>query len=522
MNVAEAATTMSEEEPQLTDEQLEMLRTNAASARRSRVWVSRFDPASFAELILRDEDTGEEIENADIHEEWHDILDTNKRVILWSHPEAGKTNQVCIARTLWELGKNHNLRVVVLSKTYGQAEKITRTIRQLIDGDTVESELVRAVFPTLTPGPKWTDGQFTIKRDIVSKSPSVQAVGVAGAITGSRIDLLIIDDILDHENTRTPAQRRELSTWFRKVVLNRLTRNGRIWMTSNAWHPKDLLHEYAKKKSWFSKRFPVIDENGNPTWEIRWPKKRIDEMREEVGSLEFARAFLCKPHDETVSRFEDSWLRLCLEQGEGYRLRRRLLDVPDGCAVFTGVDLGVKKKRKSGKAGDRTVLFTALVDEYGQRRLLWIESGRWKGPEIVRRIKDTWERYQGIIIVEDVAAQAYILQFVEEEKVAIPIRPFTTTGQRKHDPSFGIESMAVEMERGKWAIPNRGGNVADEVDEWLTEMLSYDPDPNAHTGDRLMASWFCREAARLWDRKQLRKRRRQEKSHKAGGTRVIG
>ncbi len=33
-----------------------------------------------------------------------------------------------------------------------------------------------------------------------------------------------------------------------------------------------------------------------------------------------------------------------------------------------------------------------------------------------------------------------------------------------------------------------------EVDAWVNEMLYYDP--RSHTGDRLMASWFAREAAR--------------------------
>ena len=37
-----------------------------------------------------------------------------------------------------------------------------------------------------------------------------------------------------------------------------------------------------------------------------------------------------------------------------------------------------------------------------------------------------------------------------------------------------------------------------EVLAWIQEMLYYDPE--AHTGDRLMASWFAREAARGFER----------------------
>lgn len=484
---------------------LEEIEEATIRARKTRIRAAFDDPATFNELVLRDEDTGEPVENAPIHEEWMDILDRHDRVLLWSHPEAGKTSAICIGRVLWELGKDPNLRVVVLSDTYGQAEKITKAIKELIGGDSDQAQLVRAVFPKLAPGPKWTDGHFTIRRTITTKSPSVQAVGVGGAITGSRIDLLIVDDILDHENTRTPSQRKELSRWFRRTVLNRMTRKGRVWMTSNAWHPNDLLHELEQNPRYQGFRFPVIDEQGNPTWPERWPLERIQAVRVEVGSLEFARAFLCKPSDESTERFDPAWLEACKAAGNGLRPVRRIAEIPDGCAIFTGVDLGTSERKKS----DLTVLFTILLHPDGKRQVLWIESGQWKGPEIVRRIVDHWLRYQGIIVVEDVAAQRYILQFLEEEDHAIPVRPFKTTGQRKWSPAFGIESMAVEMERGEWVIPNSNGVVVPEVDHWLTDMQTYDP--QGHTGDHLMASWFAREAARIYDRRRKRRQKREKR-----------
>lgn len=487
---------------------LEEIEVATVRARKTRIRASHDDPATFNELILRDEDTGDPVENAPIHEEWMDILDRHDRVLLWSHPEAGKTNAICIGRALWELGRDPNLRIVILSDTYGQSEKISKTIKELIGGDSEQSQLVRAVFPNLAPGEKWTDGHFTIRRSITTKSPSVQAVGVGGAITGSRIDLLIVDDILDHENTRTPSQRKELSRWFRRTVLNRMTRKGRVWMTSNAWHPNDLLHELAQNPRYNSFRFPVIDAEGRPTWPERWPTSRIEAVRVEVGSLEFARAFLCTPTDDSTERFDASWLEACKAAGNGLRPIRRLAEIPEGYGVFTGVDLGTSERKKS----DLTVLFTVLLHPDGKRQVLWIESGQWKGPEIVRRIVDTWLRYQGIIVVEDVAAQRYILQFLEEEDHAIPVRPFQTTAQRKWSPAFGIESMAVEMERGEWIIPNQNGVVVGEFDEWITEMQTYDP--LGHTGDRLMASWFAREAVRLYDRKRKKREKREKRNIK--------
>ncbi len=96
------------------------------------------------------------------------------------------------------------------------------------------------------------------------------------------------------------------------------------------------------------------------------------------------------------------------------------------------------------------------------------------------------------IIDPGVLSQDFILQFLRSSS-AIPVKPFTT-GRNKVHPEFGVESIAAEMAAGKWVIPNRDGRMHSEVEALVNEMLYYDP--KSHTGDRLMALWFAREAAR--------------------------
>ena len=137
-------------------------------------------------------------------------------------------------------------------------------------------------------------------------------------------------------------------------------------------------------------------------------------------------------------------------------------------------------------------MFTIVVHPNGSREILDVCSGRWTGPEIVQRIVDLHYRYQSIVIVENNAAQDFILQFTQAMS-AVPVKPFNT-GSNKYHPEFGIEGMATEMANGKWIIPNQHGSVHPEVGAWINDILYYDP--NAHSGDRLMASWFAREGAR--------------------------
>jgi hypothetical protein len=452
--------------------------------------AARVDPSAFMEFVLKDEMTGQAIELAPMHTAWQSLMMSHRRLLLWSHTEGGKTQQVSIGRVLWELGRNPNARIVIISNTHEQAAKIVRTVAKYIEG----SAELAMVFPKLKKGDPWTSHHLFVQREVMGKDPSLQACGIHGNILGARIDLLIFDDILDYENCRTPAAREDLWKWIHATLIGRLTKDAKVWIVGNAYHPDDALHRFARQPVWTALRYPVVDPTtGESRWPERWPKDRIEARRAELGPLEFARQMMCQARDDSESRFKQEWIDLCLERGRGRKLVPNLVGAMRG-RVFTGVDLAVQKHAAAG----RTVLFTILIGPDGSREVLNIEASRWSGPEIVQRIIGTHHRYNSIMIVENNAAQQYLVQFAGSNS-AVPIRPFTT-GRNKAHPEFGVESLAVELSNAKWVIPNDGPNAMHpEVAQWIQEMLFYDP--NAHTGDTLMASWFAREGARMCSKK---------------------
>jgi hypothetical protein len=458
----------------------------ANRARAARVKLARDDCAVFTRFVLKDESSGGKVAASPMHGEWHDLADARDRLVLMSHVESGKTQQLSVGRVLWTLGRDPNTRVMVVSNTASQAQKIVRSIAGYLDRSTE----LREVFPKLrkaTVGP-WTSTQLTVERRGAPKDPSVQAIGVHGSVVGARIDLLILDDLLDYENTRTPAQRDDVWDWVHSTLFGRLTQNAKVICVGNAYHREDMLHRFERNPMWSTHRYPVLQPDNSSSWPDRWPIERILRKREELGPLEFARQMMCQARDDGEARFKREWIETCLRRGNGKSLVNGLAAVPAGCAVYTGVDLAIQQH----SGADLTVMFTILVHPNGDREVLNVESGRLAGPDIVSKIRDVHHRYQGIVFVENNAAQDFILQFTRYGS-AVPVKPFTT-GRNKAHPEFGIESLAAEMAAGKWLIPNNQGRMHPEVDAWVNEMLYYDP--KAHTGDRLMASWFAREAAR--------------------------
>lgn len=405
-----------------------------------------------------------------------------------SYTVTHNTQNLMIGRTLFELGGDSSLRFLILSKNDDSATKIAKSIAHYIN----TSERLHKVFPDLKLAGKsdGSGGVFTVVRSVMSKDPSVQSVGISGTWQGSRVDRLLVDDVLDYDNTRTSSQREDIYRRFKSKALSRLTRRGRTLVVGNVFDPDDLYHRLARE--WGEKcafRYPVLEDDGLISrWPEKWPLARINEKRTLLGPLEFARQMLCIPRDDTTARFKRAWIDIALERGKDLEVTHALRGIPSGCSVWTGVDLAVQR----GDENDWTLFFTMLLHQNKDKEILEIWRGKWTGPEIVQNCIDVHNRFGSILIVENNAAQDFICQFAGTH--GIPVIGFTT-GKGKADPTFGVESIAAEMAAGKWIIPSKGERLHPEIERFVNEMLFYSP--SAHTGDALMAAYFAKEGARL-------------------------
>lgn len=481
--------------------------------RAAHVKLARKDPARFAEYVLRHERTGKPIRNNAMHDEWHDLMSRHRRLIVWSHVEAGKTQQISVARTLFELGNDPNKRGVILGNSHTAAVKIVRSIGQYVE----RSEQLREVFPGLKKATPWTQTALTVERPVFSKDPSVQAAAIHGDIIGSRIDFLIIDDVLDYENTRSAEMRKEHRTWLQSAILGRLTADAPVWIVGNAYYADDLLHWLAESMGYAWIKYPVMDDAGRIAFPEEWSADRIEKKIQELGgpgSAEAERQLFCKPRSEGDSRLKEKWVQACLARGEGVNVLADLTPetTPEGAVAHTGVDIGVKKKKKSGK----TVAFSILSYPNGDRQVIGVKSGRFDFSQIVGTVLEEQRRFCSLVFVEDNGAQDFVLQGAHavDPGAELVVQAFHT-GVNKTHPVFGVESLFGEMAREKWIIPSRrlpSGKLigaTKEIREWLSEALAYTPE--THTGDHLMASWFAKESARL-----------REKPPTEIGVRIIG
>lgn len=482
----------------------------AAAIIERQVRRARADPSDFIEYALLD-DHGQPIEQKWFHREWQDILTRHDRAVIFSAIDHGKTTGLSIARPLWQLGRNPTDKGCIISDTAGQAVKCLTAVKANIEAN----ELVHDVFPSLKRENfrTWRDDSILIEPDrpTTAKDFTIQAVGQGGAIMGARLNWILIDDVLNLDNTWTEDQRNKVIEWYQTTVLSRLVKGGKVWVPGTAWHPGDLMHWLEQTGEFHVARYPAVESRDDffkregrefegelfdydgegrvPIWPEKWPAAALRERQRQLTPFRFAQQFMCRATDEALTPFTDSALAKCKLRGRGLPYSPDDWDGP----VFTGVDLAAGRTRRHAQ----TVFFTVGLTDDGDRYVLDVRSGRWHLSQIEAIMNDVFARFGGIFMCEDNALQALLVQLFQRDSV-IPVRPYTTT-KKKADPGFGIEAIAVEMENGKWMVPNINGIVHPYVEKWMGECAAYNP--RAHTGDHLMACFFAWEALRRFERR---------------------
>jgi hypothetical protein len=508
-----------------------------------RAHCARTSVVDFFEFVLTEEHSQRPIKVAPHQRVGLDfIIKHDRSVNAWP---VNHSKTFCVAGlALRQLGLDCTSRGAIISATQEQAMKPLRMVRQHIE----TNPRLKLVFPKLRPstrdGDPWTQHAITVERPYGIRDPSLMAVGLNGAVAGSRLNWIIIDDILTFENTRTKEQRDMVDEWLQSTVISRLDPKGAwICVMNTAWHPDDIVHR-LKQRGWPMLRMEIggdievhtpphelldgslvedtwgitddiADElrpstnspncetvrltahdpdsdNQTPLWPERFPPEVIAQIKSNFLPHRFNQLYRNVTRDDATARCKQEYIDLCKERARQFGHYSLVSNYLSDGMVFTGVDLAISP----GEEHDDTAFFTFAVLANGYRLILDIDVGQWPGPEIVRKIFDKHRQYNSVIRVENNAAQDFIRQFALEADISLPIKAHTT-GRAKAHPEHGVEGLFVEMSNGAWLIPNdTTGRVNSQVGAFLDACKDYRP--TAHTPDVLMACYFAREQARAF------------------------
>lgn len=459
--------------------------------RRERIIKSYKDITFFAKYYLG-------IQLYTHHTEMIQFVEEYKRSLIEQSRDHGKTTTLAYVYPIWRIAFNRNIRVLFVSKTERLAKKNLNAVKETL---TLNKRLIKDFGKFESKG-NWEKKSFTVIRKDIHKDPTCECVGVTGAITGSRYDLIISDDIVDTNNLSSD-QIEKVNDWFEKTLLPLLDENdiSKIIAVGTPKSYDDLYKHLESNPTFAMLRRPAVlkgnwtdkalykyiyDKNAviigckvlnKEDWAVLWKEKQpIEKLLvklAEIGSDSFLSEYQLEIRNESTALFKKEWLENC-----------RTNDIPsiNSCKyVVQAIDFAYLRK----KTGDYTVILTIGADDKGNFYIYDIFKKRGFTPTSLKEsIIKEYNKYPKVryIFGETNNMGNFILDTLIEE-TSLPIKKHDTTKQNKHSDTEGVKSLSVLLENNKIKIP-----IDSKFDVIITDLFKYDP--RQHTADTIMALWI--------------------------------
>jgi hypothetical protein len=407
-----------------------------------------------------------------------------KKLMVFMPPQHGKSQLTTRLFPAYQLGLNPNKRTVVASYNATLASRFNRDIQRIID-----DEKYHDVFPNTILNEsnvvKVSDNYLRNSEifEIVGFKGFLKSVGRGGALTGTPVDLGIIDDpIKDRQEAMSETIREGLWSWYQDVFETRLHNESQQIVIQTRWHEEDLAGKLLKRDNdWEIIKLEAIKETdlpydpreiGEALWDEKHSIERIEKIKE-TSPLTFNSLYQQSP--KPLDSIGVLWNRKMID-------RLRVKTYPELKRIIVAVDPATT----STKTSDETGLIVCGVDHNENGYLLEDKSGiytpnEWGGLAV--SLAEKWdcdcivaEKNQGGEMVESVIRQ-------HDKVIRVKLVTATKGKAVRAEPVYSLYEQSKVFHVGEFPLlesqmvtfnPDAGGKSPDRVDAlvWgFTELL---------------------------------------------------
>ena len=468
-------------------------------------------------------ETGEKYETADFHENWINsiltAIEEGNELLILSPPRHGKT-ELLIHFAVYQIMLNPNIRIMWVGGNEDIAKNaVSSVLDHLEQNDRLQEDFCapgKNFKPDNRSGKQWSQNQFTVGTRTVPgiKSPTMVAVGKGGKILSRDCDLIIADDIEDHQTTMQPGARENTRQWWTTTLSSRKEEHTAVVVIGSRQHSDDLYHHLLANDSFES----IVESAHDVTCGIEqhfvddhvdcllWPSKRTykwlmsrQQAAETTGGRQiyemvyYNQAFVEGTQIFTIDMI-DSCMRPDLVIGQ----------IPGSLHLVAGLD--------PASSGYQAAVLWGINSYRGELFLIDIENRQGGGVKHALQIMSDWFHKYDLQhwIIEENGFQSAIRQ--DDKIKEFVLRSGITmqghvTGKNKHDPMYGVGSMAGLFENQKIFLPTGNSESLAKVNAYRQQLLYFDGKPvstrNKEKTDIVMAAWFPMKVFRRMNKEQL-------------------
>ena len=417
--------------------------------------------------------------------------------------------------------RDPRIRILIVSKTSDQAKKFLGVIKQELE----TNELIIRDFGDMSSKGRQLEAGYSAwqqdriycripdeRREDLKKLPflggprpditreaTVEAIGVGGAVTGGHFDVMILDDILDDENTMTETRGKRIDNWFDGTIMQLVESHTKTIVVGTRKDPDDLYGRLIDIGSWNHnvesaiisppieeiKFHPVADENGvYSTVEITdpdpkdikvlwreewWPEKLLHQYRE--SPLIFRREKQNEATGYDIGEFSSKDINWYPRE-----------DMPDeeNSALYIGVDPSTDSQSSSS---DYTCMASLIMDRSTAKMYMHsLERVKLDAINVPKRIKRFVRRQKNItglhphiVSIEGVSFQRMIAQQLLRD-AEFPVRESSSKATQS-GKTARFRALAPKISEARVSFPQ------DKKDMWEPFVLEWSSYGSGHRHD---------------------------------------
>ncbi len=391
------------------------------------------------------------------------------KMLLWPR-SSFKSHAFDAGLTSWLIAGNPNIRILVGSETYKQASAFVGLSMEIIS-----SPRYKEVFGDHTRG-RWYHGKefwSSLRKPPdgklqFNKEPTLRATGVEQVQTGMHWDLVIPDDIVSQENTKTPEGLEQTRVWLGET-LAQLDPGCMLFLIGTRHHYADVYGWILKeptRRAMFEVSIKKWRDHG--TGKLFFPGRLSEAFVMGQKALLTPRQWSAYYEQEPATTDEKLFL-------PSYFHIIRDQDIPARSWTYLLTDFAFKSLEKN----DRTAMWVVSLDPNRTAYVRDFVVGRWKPSDSVRIALELWNRYlryemKGIAI-EATAHEELLSALFEEirKETFLSPRIIPITGRSQEIKNIRIEAVEPRFRTGRIYFaqslkddPRKWHPLIDEMTEW--------------------------------------------------------
>lgn len=333
---------------------------------------------------------------------------------------AGKSTICTITKIIHLLVKDRDLRILIASKTSGNAEAFLKEIKSHLEDNVLLIELFGKFYDAHQVC-KWDTREIEVLgRKRKAKESSITCASVGSQVVGKHFDCIFSDDLVDEDNSRTMHMRERTKTWFYQTLDPCLEppdpevpHRGEHHILGTRYHYDDLMGHLQKHELKEAHQvIPALDERERSPWPEKFPPSWFHKKRERAGTIIFNAQYQC----DTAAM-----------QGEVFQYDHcQIVDdsqIPEGLRMFIGVDLAIGEKEQH----DLFALVVLGLCKQNNRYVIEYVDGHLRFSEQTKTILKYYRRHDPVrLCIEANAYQAAQYQTLKDEDKDLRIVPVYT------------------------------------------------------------------------------------------------